>query len=487
MLGTRAARRHARDRGRRLPGRRGRARRRPLAADHRRAARRRHRALPPARPRGPPSRPRTARAAGRRAAIVLAVSRLVPRKGFDTAIRAIAELSRILPDVVLADRRSRPRPGPARRHRGDDRRARALPRPGSPRRPARPVRLRRRVRHAVPQPVGRARAGGLRHRVRRGRRGGGGPGRRAQRAVPTRPSPTARPGWSSTTRPMSHAVADALRALLDRPCAARADGRGGPASGPSRSSPTTCSPNGSVVQWARCHERFARSPTAATAPAIASPTSRPEPASCGSISLGTVVFLVVGVRSVRRLATSTPPAIVVVVSVVCSPSAWPRSSGRSSRRRAQPDREIGVANLYLLTGPTAPPRVRSGSCSAASVPRRSAVSSFAAVGFSGLERRRGQPAGVRDPRADVRSRAQRPVGVTTRSLRAAYRLGTGEIDAAVSPRPTTIWRRMPAMAESASQNITIAVIARALLRRRHRLRGVPRVGQGREGGRRAGP
>lgn len=35
------------------------------------------------------------------AALVLAVSRLVPRKGFDTAIRAVAELARTMPDVVL--------------------------------------------------------------------------------------------------------------------------------------------------------------------------------------------------------------------------------------------------------------------------------------------------------------------------------------------------------------------------------------------------
>ncbi len=34
--------------------------------------------------------------------IVLSLSRMVPRKGFDTAIRAVAELSRTMPDVLLA-------------------------------------------------------------------------------------------------------------------------------------------------------------------------------------------------------------------------------------------------------------------------------------------------------------------------------------------------------------------------------------------------
>jgi phosphatidylinositol alpha-1,6-mannosyltransferase len=44
--------------------------------------------------------------------IVLSLSRMVPRKGFDTAIRAIAELARTMPDVLLAisgNGRDRPR------------------------------------------------------------------------------------------------------------------------------------------------------------------------------------------------------------------------------------------------------------------------------------------------------------------------------------------------------------------------------------------
>ena len=129
------------------------------------------------------------------------LSRLVPRKGMDVLIRAAAR---------LAARPARPassRSAAAGRDRRPARRGWS-PRPGAPvallgpgRRggQARPLRLRRRLRHAVPQPLGRARAGGLRHRVPRGgggRRPGGGRrqrrGRRGGRA-------TARPASSCAT------------------------------------------------------------------------------------------------------------------------------------------------------------------------------------------------------------------------------------------------------------------------------------------------
>ena len=76
-------------------------RRRPRAADHRRAVRRRRRAVPPV------DAIRTARARAAistsptTAEVVVGISRLVPRKGFDTAIRAVARLGRVRPDLLL--------------------------------------------------------------------------------------------------------------------------------------------------------------------------------------------------------------------------------------------------------------------------------------------------------------------------------------------------------------------------------------------------
>ena len=109
------------------------------------------------------------------------------------------------------------------------------------------VRLRRRLRHAVPQPVGRPRAGGLRHRVPRGRgvwraAGGrrlrrGGRGRRRRRDRHRRAPPGGPARGRRGVRPR----------LLDDPAAARRDGRRRPRRGPSPSSPTTCSPSGWVA------------------------------------------------------------------------------------------------------------------------------------------------------------------------------------------------------------------------------------------------
>ena len=148
-----------------------------------------------ARPRGPPGVRRARPTRSRRAR----VSRLVPRKGFDVLIEAAARVRGQHAQLVVAiggagrDRRRLERLAAEHDVAG------ALPRPRARRRPARPVRLRRRVRHAVPQPLGRARAGGLRHRVPRGRGRGRPPDRRRQRRVGRGGAATATPDWWSAT------------------------------------------------------------------------------------------------------------------------------------------------------------------------------------------------------------------------------------------------------------------------------------------------
>ena len=172
------------------------------AAGHGRPARRRRRALPAARRRRSGTSPASAFGLPADAELIVSISRLVPRKGFDVAIEAAALLAPRRPDLVLAIS------GSGR----DERRLRRLAAErGAPvtflgrvanDRPAAPVRVRRRVHHGLPLALGRARAGGLRHRVRRGRgvrrapggrrlgrRGGG---RRRRRHRPRR-APTRRP------------------------------------------------------------------------------------------------------------------------------------------------------------------------------------------------------------------------------------------------------------------------------------------------------
>ena len=212
------------------------------AADHRRAAGRRHRALPPARRRRARGGPRRTSACPPTPSWWSAISPARAPQGLRHGHRAAAPLAPAparpacwrSPAAAATTRRLRRLADRARR-------AGALPRPGAQRRPAAPVRLRRRVRHAVPQPVGRARAGGLRHRVRRGRGVRRAAGRR-RTAAPPRPSSTARPGSSSPTPRTSGAVADAVRRPARRPGAAGRDGPRPRGTGPSPSSPTTCSP-----------------------------------------------------------------------------------------------------------------------------------------------------------------------------------------------------------------------------------------------------
>jgi phosphatidyl-myo-inositol dimannoside synthase len=115
------------------------------------------------------------------ARLVVSVSRLVPRKGMDVLIRAAALLAPQHPDLVVAiggDGRDRRRLERLVASTGAP--VRLLGRV-PPRRPPRPLRVRRRLRHAVPEPVGGPRAGGLRHRVPRGRGCRCAPGRGRQR------------------------------------------------------------------------------------------------------------------------------------------------------------------------------------------------------------------------------------------------------------------------------------------------------------------
>ena len=175
------------------------------------------------------------------ALVVAAVSRLVPRKGFDTVIRAAARLATHPPGPARRDHRRGTGPRAARAAGPVHGRAGPLPRSRARRRPARRLRLRRPVRHGVPQPVVRAGAGGLRHRLPRGRgqrdpadrraqrrrrRGGGRRHHRSgRRSATTRwRSPARWPGCSTIPRPAGR---------WRRP--------GGPGSG--TSCPTTASPS----------------------------------------------------------------------------------------------------------------------------------------------------------------------------------------------------------------------------------------------------
>ncbi len=138
-------------------------------------------------------------------------------------------------------------------------------------RPAAPVRLRRRVHDGVPLAVGRPRAGGLRHRVRRGRgvrRAAGrrrlgrcGRGGRRRRHRPRR-APARRP-------------ARGRRGVRGAARRRRAAGRRWPRRrerGPWPSSPTTCWPSASA-QPSVCGERWSDEATGGDVGSMAAPTS----------------------------------------------------------------------------------------------------------------------------------------------------------------------------------------------------------------------
>ena len=109
--------------------------------------------------------------------LVLGLSRLVPRKGFDVVIDACEPLT----DVQLAiGGAGRDGARLARRGRGP----RAVPRPRPRRRSACALRVGGRVRDVLSRTMGWARSRRLRHRVPRGRRVRRPLGRRAQRGFP---------------------------------------------------------------------------------------------------------------------------------------------------------------------------------------------------------------------------------------------------------------------------------------------------------------
>ena len=203
--------------------------------------------------------------------MIVSVSRLVPRKGMDVLIDARRGSRPTHPGLCVAIG------GTGRSH---DDLAKRIATTGAPvrllgrveaRRPACALRLRRRVRHAVPQPLARPRAGGVRDRVPRGRRrrraaggrrqrgSGGGGGRRRHRATwcATRTTPQRWPSGSarsSTTPPVGRAWARPVGAARGRGPVLR---RAGPSPGsgvgdmggwpPCLSSTTTDSPGDGLI------------------------------------------------------------------------------------------------------------------------------------------------------------------------------------------------------------------------------------------------
>ena len=149
----------------------------------------------------------------------------------DTLIRAAAKLAPDHPDLTVAiagTGRDRLRLDPAR---PAQRRTRAPARPCGRRRPALAVRVCRRVRHVLPDPMGRPGAGGLRHRVP-----GGAPRVACRRSPapaggrPTR-STTGRPASSSTTPTTPTRWPRPSGRLLDDPALRLPPGTGGPPAG----------------------------------------------------------------------------------------------------------------------------------------------------------------------------------------------------------------------------------------------------------------
>ena len=190
-----------------------------------------------------PGRARGASASTPTPRVVLGLSRLVPRKGFDVLIEAGAALAVRHPDLQIAIAgagRDRKRLERVAAHHGSPVRFLGrLPEADLPVAHARG----RLLRHALPRPVGRARAGGLRHRVPRG-----GGVRRAGRRRAVRGLGRGRPrrghrhrrrrlqgrrGGGRRHRPHP------LRPASSGPASGRP-----PGAGRSRSSTTTCWPDG---------------------------------------------------------------------------------------------------------------------------------------------------------------------------------------------------------------------------------------------------
>ena len=116
-----------------------------------------------------------------RGPLVSSVSRLVPRKGMDVLVEAARRLVPSFPDLTVAVAGSGRQAGAladqVRRGGGPGAAARADLRGGQ----GGPAGRVRRLRHGVPEPLARSRAGGVRHRLRRGGGGRRAPGGRGQR------------------------------------------------------------------------------------------------------------------------------------------------------------------------------------------------------------------------------------------------------------------------------------------------------------------
>ena len=151
-----------------VPGRRGRAGGRAVAAGHGRAARRRRRAVPPARRRRAGRRPSASSGCRSTPSWSCRSPGSCPARGSTSRSRRPRCCAPRRPDLLLAISGGG-RDEQRLRRLAAERRRRCGSSAGCPTTPARAVRLRRRVHDGVPHALGRARAGGVRHRVRRGR------------------------------------------------------------------------------------------------------------------------------------------------------------------------------------------------------------------------------------------------------------------------------------------------------------------------------
>ena len=330
---------------------RGRAGRRAVAAGHRRAAGRRRRAVPAVDARPSARRPAPRFGLPVDAELIVSISRLVPRKGFDVAIEAAALLAPSRPDLVLAIS------GGGR----DERRLRRL----AAERGAPVVFLGRVPNDQLPGlygcadvfamvcriALGRPRAGGLRHRVRRGGGVRRAPGRRRLR----------RRRRGRGRRRHRHRRAPARR----RPTRSRRRSR--------RCSTTTPGgPRWPTASRARAVAEFSydvlaeRLGTLARCLVTMSPSRDQRPVTADAVD----VLVLVPTSSARRCSRRRrrwPPAFfttfwqwvgaitaLALFAVGVFAFLW---SYWNAVQRSRRD-EIGVAQLYLLLGPPTPPRVR---------------------------------------------------------------------------------------------------------------------------------
>ena len=221
--------------------------------------------------------------------------------------------------------------------------------PRRARRPPRPLRLRRRLRHALPEPVGRARAGGLRHRVPRGGGGGGAPGGRRQRRRGRGRRRTARPAsWSPSRRPGRRRRTPSASSSTT------------PTSRPAWATPAAPGPWPLLLRRARGPAGRPRGWEAARDAAGAT-VPRPRPATRSCVDLGLATALLVARPA--RWPPSAPASFGLVHAASRSGLLRPRHRALllaptpPACRGAAPSR-VDIAGLFLLAGHVAPRRVR---------------------------------------------------------------------------------------------------------------------------------